>query len=293
MHRILISVLLITFCNASALAQEALGDGRALDQSTSSLGRINQQENLPVGVRNNDIRRTGVLRGRDFNEGIGRGYGDTSGTQLLADAANDDNEKDYLDALYNSPWYWNNWSKPSAQWLSQGDRSYFNPNFIDEWSTAPKQMSFGRNIRTYSHAWSAESAQKYGGKGEVAYPDTWSKRQVNQYNLGQMLGNGTTQDSLTTSTIPVGDLRSMDSFGYLAASPMTGVSLETTDRPTSALGFSAWDDARLTQDVDSGIGSNVLIQPWRTEENRLDQTTVNRQVDVSPQEVESRVLPVQ
>ena len=73
MHRILISVLLITFCNASALAQEALGDGRALDQSTSSLGRINQQENLPVGVRNNDIRRTGVLRGRDFNEGIGRG----------------------------------------------------------------------------------------------------------------------------------------------------------------------------------------------------------------------------
>ncbi len=185
MRYILISILLIAICDNATVAQEALGDGRALDSSTSSQGRLNLQKNLPVGVRNKDMRQSGVLMGRDFNEGIGRGYSDTAGMRLLSDAANSDNESDYLDTLYNTPWYWNNWSTPSAQWLSQGDRSYFNPTFIDNWSTAPKQMSLGRNIRTYSHAWSAESAKKYSGEGESSYPNTWTKRQIDQYGLGQ------------------------------------------------------------------------------------------------------------
>ena len=110
-----------------------------------------------------------------------------------------------------------------------------------------------------------------------------TKRQVNQYKLSQVLGNGYQPESLDSSPIPVGTHRTNDSVGYLAASPMTGVSLETSEMPTSALGFSAWDAARITQDADNGVGSSRLVQPWRTEENRLEQLAVNTQVDVSDQ----------
>ena len=282
MHFHIILIFLVLTFSSTAFAQNALGDGDLLDSSTSSLGRVNAQNNLPTGVRNNEIRQNRILDGRGFNEGIGRGYTDTTGLQLLSDAASK-GESEYLDALYNSPWYWNNWNQQSAQFLSQGDHSYFNPNFIDQWATAPKQMSSGRALRSYTQEWSLEGARKFGGEGEVEYPDDWSKRQVGQYKLGQVLGSGSLPESLDTSPLPVGSYRTSDAVGYLAASPMTGVSVETSDQPTTALGFSAWDEARLAQDMQNGAGSNQLVQPWRTEENRLEQVSTNYQIDVSDQ----------
>jgi len=278
----LLSLILVLPCSAPAFSQTALGSGDALDSSTSSLGRVNQLQHLPTGVLNNQINRSSVLNGRGFNEGIGRGYSDTVGLQLLADATDDGGDA-YENALYNSPWYWNNWNQQSAQFLAQGDTSYFNPNFIDQWATAPQQMTSGRAIRSYSHEWNEKDARRFGGRGELEHTDEWSTRQVDQYRLGQVLGSGSLPESLDTSPIPVGIHRTNESIGYLAASPMTGVSLETSERPTTALGFTAWDAARVEQDSESGIGSDRLIQPWRTQENRLEQNPVNAQVDVSDQ----------
>ena len=254
MHYILIPVLVIALCGSPTYAQNALGDGTSLDGSTSSLGRINQSNFLPVGVRNSEIRRSNVLQGRDFNQDIGRGANDNAQLQLLADAASKGGTA-YQDALNNSPWYWNNWSSQSAQFLSQGDHSYFNPSFMDNWATAPAQMSSGRSLRSYSHDWSEDSAREFGGDGALKYPVTWSKRQTDQYKLGQVLGDGQPPDTFDTTPIPVGVSRTGDFTGYLAASPMTGVSLESTAFPTSALGFSAWDEARLVQDMQNGIGA--------------------------------------
>ena len=278
----LLSLFLVLLCSAPAFSQTALGSGDALDSSTSTLGRVNQLQNLPTGVHNNQINRSSVLNGRGFNEGIGRGYTDTVGLQLLADAADEGGDA-YEDALYNSPWYWNNWNQQSAQFLSQGDTSYFNPNFIDQWATAPQQMTSGRTIRSYTHEWNEKDARRFGGRGELEYPDEWSKRQIDQYKLGQVLGSGSLPDPLDTSPIPVGVHRTNVSVGYLAASPMTGVSLETSDKPTTALGFTAWDAARVKQDSEGGIGSDRLIQPWRTQENRLEQAQINAQIDISAQ----------
>jgi len=281
-HFHLISILILFAFGSVAVAQNSLGDGDALDASTSLSGRVNTQKHLPTGVRNSELRLNRVLDGRGFNEGIGRGYTDTTGLQLLADAA-DKGSDEYLDALYNSPWYWNNWNQQSAQFLSQGDTSYFNPNFVEQWATAPKQMSSGRTIRTYSHAWSEDSARRFGGEGEIDYPDDWSKRQINQYQLGQVLGSGSLPDALDTTPLPVGNYLTKEGAGYLAASPMTGVSLETSEQPATALGFTAWDEARLAQDMLSGAGSGQLVEPWRTEENRLEWVEADNQVDVSDQ----------
>jgi tetratricopeptide (TPR) repeat protein len=280
LYRIL-ALLLVVQC-APAFAQNSLGDGTGLDASTSPYGKTNQQEYLPAGVRNSDIRSSSVLQGKNFNQGIGRNSGDAAGMQLLADAANEGGTQ-YLDALYNSPWYWNNWSSQSAQFLSQGELSYFNPNFIDNWATAPKQMSIGRNILSYSHEWNEKDAQRFGGKGEVQNSDKWLQRHEDQHKLGQVLGSGEPPESLDTTPIPVGLYQGNGSVGYLAASPMGGVSAEKTDQPTSALGFSAWDEARVAEDSAMGIGSDRLVQVWRSEENRLDQPPVNNQIDVSDQ----------
>ena len=173
MHHNLFTFLVVVVLSTPAIAQNSLGDGNALDSNPAPLGNVNPQRYLPSGVSNSEIRKNNVLHGRDFNEGIGRDYGNTVGMQLLSDAANA-GDSEYINALYNSPWYWNNWDQQSAQFLSQGDLSYFNPSFIDNWATSPEQMSSGRNIRTYSHEWSEESARQYGGTGELTYPGDWS-----------------------------------------------------------------------------------------------------------------------
>ena len=116
MHFHLILICIVLAFSSTSYAQHALGDGDLLDSSTSSLGRVNASKNLPTGVSNNEIRSNRILDGRGFNEGIGRGYTDTAGLQLLSDAANK-GDSEYLDALNNSPWYWNNWNQQSAQYL--------------------------------------------------------------------------------------------------------------------------------------------------------------------------------
>lgn len=278
MHPILILSTSLLLLGNSVSAQDALGSGNALDANTYSGGTSNARvRELPSSVRNSQMRQNNLLQGRGFNEGIGR---NDASLRLLADAEGQ-GEHEYQAALNNSPWYWNNWDQQTAQFLSQGESSYFNPNFIDNWSTAPSQMTSGRSLRSFSHEWSEESAQQYGGTGELEYPDRWSKRQADQYKLGQVLGSGALPNALDTTPRPVGVLRTNDTVGYLAASPLTGVSLEETSMPTSALGFSAWDEARIAEDAKRGIGQDQLVIPWRTEENTLAQNKILNQVDVS------------
>lgn len=282
MHHILTPIAIILVCCSPSLGQDALGRGDSLDANSSLLGRSNVQNVLPAGARNNDLRRSGVLRGRLFDDDIGRIASD--GLLFINDALNTGDDEAYLDALYNSPWYWNNWDQQSAQFLSQGDISFFNPSFVDDWSQSPQQMHTGRSIRSYSHAWDPESAKQFGGEGELEYPNGWSKRQIEQYRLGQVLGSGYQTPSLDTSPLPVGTHKDIQSHGYFSASPLSGVSLELSKRPISALGFTAWDAARLEEDQESlTSGSTDLVQAWRTEEHRLDQGAVDYRVTIPDQ----------
>tara|TARA_B100000959_G_scaffold280814_1_gene343415 strand:- start:20 stop:1576 length:1557 start_codon:yes stop_codon:yes gene_type:complete len=280
MRHNLVLVVVFLLSGTTALGQYSLGTGEGLDGNTSSLGRINSPGALPNGVRNSAIRGNNIMRGTDFNGALGRP--DDASLQLLKDAANS-SDASYQDALYNSPWYWNNWSQQSAQFLKQGDRSYFNPAFIDNWSTSPQQMSNGRSIRSYSHAWNEKDAIKNSANNIISYDKDWSSRQKDQFLLGQVLGSGSQTSSYDTSSIPVGQYQTNSAVGYLTASPMTGVSLQTSAQPTAALGFSPWDAARATEDQAAGIGSDTLVTPWRTSENRLDYGVVENRISVPDQ----------
>jgi len=278
MNHNLITVIFILLCSTPTLGQEALGRGNALDGSTSLQGRVNLIDNLPMGIRNRDMRGTRVLMGRSFNEGLGR-YSSSS-LQLIADAASLDDDT-YLDILYNSPWYWNNWDQQSAQYLAQGDMNYFNPRFVDNWATAPRQMESGRMIRSFAHAWDPETAKRNGTDEALEYPQEWSKRQIEQYRIGKVLGTGFQSIPLDTSPLMVGRYRVEDVVGYLAASPLIGVALETVDLPIALLGFSAWDAARAAEDKEAGIGQDSIIVAWRVDELRLDQGPIDTRLTVA------------
>ena len=145
-------------------------------------------------------------------------------------------------------------------------------------------MHTGRTIRSYSHEWNPETAKQVGGESELDVPVNWSRRQVEQYRLGQVLGAGYQTPSFDTSPLPVGTYRNQQSIGYLSASPLSGVSLEHGQQPISALGFTVWDAARAAEDEeDPNSESTSFIQAWRTKENRLDQGAINNRVVVSDQ----------
>ena len=282
MRLILIPLILLVFICGSADAQDALGRGDSLDNSLSSSQRVNARKQLPVGTLNNELRGTAVLQGRNFNEGIGRSVND--GLELIRDAANVEDEDAYLDTINNSPWYWNNWDQHSTQFLLQGDKNYFNPNFADEWSMAPKQMYKGRNIRTFSHAWSEETANAQNRTGELEYPDEWSERQAGQYRLGQVLGSGESQpSSMDVSPLQVGSYRNLEGVGYLTASPLTGISIERSERAYRGLGFSAWDAARFEEERNAGLLSDSIVIAWRQEDNRVDRRVAETQIVSTPQ----------
>ena len=269
--RLFLVPFLFTFAIASnGTAQNALGSGNVLDNNLSKSSNINPVQDLPIGTLNTELRSTGVLQGRGFNEGIGR-YG-TAELQLINDAMASGDEKTYLDAINNSPWYWNNWDQQSTQFLIQGDRNYFNPTFLDEWSMSPKQMLRGRNIRAYSHEWDIENVRLENQRSDSNIPDEWSVRQITQYQISQALGNGVIQPtSADVEPLKIGAFRTVEETGYLTASPMLGVSIEKSNKPYRALGFSAWDAARTEEDLENGLLDESLVVAWRQDSQRLDQ----------------------
>lgn len=248
------SVLIVT---SSLQAQDALGTGNALDNNLSTSGRENYRRNLPRGTSNNEIRTNSVLAGRSFNDGVG--LGSEAHMQLISDAA--DAGADLLaDTLENSPWYWNNWNNQSVQFLSQGDTSYFNPRFIDHWAQSPMKMRIGQSMQSFSHAWSANDDTS-DQSAKLNYPSSWSTRQIGQHVLSLATGSTYDPSQEQWSSIPVGNLRTAEGSGYITASSLRGIALDTTNYAT-VLGLTAWDAARAQQDSDNGIGPKNLVNRW-------------------------------
>lgn len=49
------------------------------------------------------------------------------------------------------------------------------------------------------------------------------------------------------------------------ASPLTGITFEVSRAPFTRLGMSAWDAARMREDLDAGLIVDTLVNPWRTD----------------------------
>ena len=262
MH-IFLHIILVLFLFVGQIhAQESMGSGNALDNNLSTSGRDNLRRSLPRGTTNSEIRTNSVLAGRNFNDGVGL---DTqSHMQLLSDASDTDAQM-LSDTMNNSPWYWDNWDTQSAQFLSQGDTSYFNPRFIDNWAQSPMKVRIGQSMQSISHTWSAEDDNR-DQSAMLNYPSSWSDRQIDQHQLTQATGS-TYDPSTGYSTMPVvGNLRTNDGAGYITASPLRGVSIETRNH-AAAFGLSPWDAARARDDDET---PNTLINRWVSDTGLTD-----------------------
>jgi len=241
-------------------AQDAMGAGNALDNNLSTSGRENFRRKMPRGTTNSEIRTNSILRGRDFNEGVG--LGTESHMQLIADASDGDAEM-LADTMNNSPWYWDNWNNQSVQYVLQGDASYFNPHFVDNWAQSPMHVRIGRSMQSFSRSWSSDDDTS-DQSAKLNYPSSWSASQIDQHVLSQ--ATGTTYDPSQNgwSSMPVGSLQTEQGRGYITASPLRGLAFDTTNH-SAALGLTAWDAARAQEDIENGIGTKNLINRWSTD----------------------------
>lgn len=269
--RFLACMLLVT---ATASAQDALGRGDALDNNLSIQGKRNAPRQLPRGVRNEELHDQGVLRGRAFGEGIG--YSGASELRRILEAG-ETGEGLLEETLTNSPWYWDNWDRQSVTFVESGDLNYFNASFIDNWASSPQDMRSGRRIRTFAHAWTEEAARDTDDAGD-GLPQHWSSRQRDQYRLTQVIGDRGMPSSVDPAGMAVGHFAAGQTQGALMASPLTGITFEMAGAPITRLGMSAWDAARMREDLDAGLMQDMFINPWRTDlavvadrlEGRLD-----------------------
>jgi hypothetical protein len=262
MHNFLYIILGIFIFSGQGHAQDAMGSGNALDNNLSTSGRENHLRKLPRGTTNSEIRTNSILAGRNFNEGIGL---DTQAHMQLISDASDADAQVLADTLNNSPWYWDNWNNASAQYILQGDANYFNPHFIDNWAQSPMNVRVGRSMQSISHTWSTEDDNS-DQSAMLNYPSSWSGRQIDQHRLAQATGS-TYDPTGSYSTIPVvGNLRTTYGLGYIMASPLRGISVETTNH-AAALGLTPWDAARAKEDDEN---SNTLITRWVTDTGLTD-----------------------
>jgi hypothetical protein len=207
--------------------------------------------------------------------------------RLLGDAA-EASADDLADSLTNSPWYWQNSDRPAVQMFAQGDSNYFIPFVIDGFASSPREMRIGRDISSFAHAWNEDTVDR-NVQGELQYPDTWSPRHASQYRLTQVIGDGYQLPSADGGPLQVG---SVQGVGYLTASPLHGISVESNAEPYTQLGLTAWDAARLREDREAGLGGNRLVVPWHTTATsiarlgeRLDNRVVPGGEDAAPYEL--------
>ncbi len=270
MHIFLHIIIVLFLFTGQSYAQEAMGSGNALDNNLSTSGRENYQRVLPRGTRNNEIQTNSILAGRNFNEGVG--LGTQSHMQLLSDASDSDAQM-LADTMNNSPWYWDNWDKQSAQFLSQGDTSYFNPRFIDNWAQSPMNVRIGQSMQSINHTWSAEDDNS-DQSAMLNYPSSWSERQIGQHQLTQATGATYDPSGSYTSTPIVGNLSTTTGAGYIMASPLRGVSVETANH-AAAFGLTPWDAARAREDGDEGTPDR-LINHWVSDNGLTDRRVGER-----------------
>ncbi|MDP7008144.1 MAG: hypothetical protein QGI78_01080 [Phycisphaerales bacterium] len=261
-----LNILFSSFFFASTLhAQDAMGTGNALDNNLSTSGRENIQRTLPRGTTNQEIRTNSILAGRSFNEGVG--LGTKTHLQLISDAGAADAEM-LADTLNNSPWYWDNWTNPSAQFILQGDSNYFNSHFIDNWAQSPMSVRIGQSMQSINKSWSSQD--DYSDQtAKLQYPSTWSQGQVKQHELARATGGTYDPMQGTWAATPVGTIRSQGGSGYITASPLRGVAVETTNH-TAAFGLTPWDAARAAEDRENGVGTETLVNRWVVNTGLLD-----------------------
>lgn len=282
----------------TASAQDALGDGHALDSNLSTQGKRN------TGRMTGDDARFSLSR-RALS---GRGYHSTVGYESNADFRARNSELTmYADSLNNNPWYWENLGNLTTELVSSGGSGslgaaganigggYYNPYFWNANADNAARVDLGRRIGDHGDLQRPFGGTNPNNVSPLEYDDTQvdDRSRPVTYSIGQphRYLQDERRSSVLRSHYEMRDLNSQPNYigvGVSAADIPVRYSASTlqgivpTTYPLSHLdmGISQLDMARLFDDNREGRTQSDIGAPWRINFNILSNED-NRIVDDS------------
>ncbi|MDG2199841.1 MAG: hypothetical protein P8K80_01495 [Phycisphaerales bacterium] len=276
-----------------AAAQNALGDGHALDGNLSTRGTQNTETGRVRAEQSRFSLSQRAESGRGFNQSIG--------FKSNEDFRRSNSEMTfYADSLYNNPWYWQNLGNLSTELSGSGGGSgglgagaanrgggYYNPYFYNSDASNPGRFTMGQNIGDYGQ-------QQKNAFGGVSARDVSKTDYVNleaddrtrplQYGIGEP--NRFLRDDRRGNHIRNDyDLRDVNSHpNYVgvgmaaadvpvryAATTLQGITPLPYPNSHVEMGLSQYDMARVQEDNRMGRGGLRPGTTWRPNFDALSQ----------------------
>ena len=281
---------------APVQAQDALGDGHALDGNLSTRGTRN---NMTSRSRGDETR---FSLGR--NPLAGRGYQNAVGYRSNEDFRNANSEMTmYADSLYNNPWYWENLGNLTTELVSSGGSGglgrtaadgggggYYNPFFFNSDASNAGRVHFGQRIAEYGRPEASFDAKR--SISPVDYDDLQVHDDTRPlvYGIGEpnRFLRDDRRSSVLRNSYELRDLNTQPDYvgvGMMpgdipvryAASPLQGVHPTRYDVNGTDLGLTQYDQARLLQDEQKGHPLTMPGVPWRPNFDYL--SSINNRID--------------
>lgn len=291
-----------------AAAQNALGDGHALDGNLSTRG-----------TRNNETGRMRAEQGRfslSQRATAGRGFNQSIGYKSNQDFRNSNNQMAfYADSLYNNPWYWQNLGNLSTELIGGGGSGglgagaantgggYYNPYFYNSEATTPGRFRMGQSIGDYS-----QGRNEYGGvkerdvsKTDYVNLEADDRNRPMNYQIGEpnrflhdhrrsdQMRNEYELRDVNTSPNYVGvGMTPSDVPVRYAATTLQGITPLTYPTSHVEMGLSQYDLARIQEDDRLGRPSRVTGESWRPNFDALSQIDNRVLTDADGNRIEDR-----
>ncbi|HBZ97242.1 MAG: hypothetical protein CMJ41_09875 [Phycisphaerae bacterium] len=288
----LITLTTVLASAAPAVAQNALGDGHALDGNISTRGRENTETGRVRAEQNRFSLSQRAADGRGFNQSIG--------FRSNEDFRRANSEMSfYADSLYNNPWYWENLGNLTTELVGSGGSGgmgavaanngggYYNPFFYNSKADNPGRFAMGRGLGNYGLGGSNE----FGGvrardvsKTDYVDLETDDRNRPVTYGIGtpnrflrdnrrsNLLRNEYELRDINTQPDYVGIGRSSaDVPVRYSATTLQGIA--PLPYPTShvEMGLTEYDLARVQEDQRLGRGMNNIGAAWRPNFDALSQ----------------------
>ncbi|MDG2292695.1 MAG: hypothetical protein P8L37_08535 [Phycisphaerales bacterium] len=293
---------------AQAYAQDALGDGHALDGNLSTRGTRNTMTTRSV----RDEGRFALGR----SPMAGRGYQNAIGYRSNEDFRKADGQMTmYADSLYNNPWYWENIGSLPTELATSGGSGglgreaanfngggYYNPWFFNSNTSNASRVDLGRRIGDFGYQDSYEHNQNISSVGyddlKANGVDEEDEHRPLVYSIGKpnQFLRDERRSSVLRSSYEVRDLNTDPDYVGVgmapgdiplryAASPLQGVFPTNHSMSAHDIGLTQYDTARIAEDERLGRGAPQVGQMWRPDftsltaiDNRIDADADNRLV---------------
>ena len=279
-------IALILMLPTQVHAQDALGDGHALDGNLSTRGTRNRMTTRSVS----DEGRFALSR----NPMAGRGYQNAIGYRSNEDFRRADGQMTmYADSLYNNPWYWENIGSLPTELATSGGSGglgreaanfngggYYNPWFFNSNSSNASRVDLGRRIGDFGYQDSYANNQNISSVGyddlKASQVDGEDDHRPLVYSIGQpnQFLRDERRSSVLRSSYDMRDLNADPDYVGVgmapgdmplryAASPLQGVFPTNYSMSAHDIGLTQYDTARLAEDERLGRGVPPVGQMWR------------------------------